>query len=227
LGRRQERCLLGLLLLEAGRMVPAERLIDLLWRDAPPASARPTLYTYVSRLRARLSPLGVHIASRGCGYAIEIDPYIVDVHRFVAEVDCARTIDRPAERASALTSALQLWRGPLLADVADDDLRQRLGAGLEERRLAAIEWQIEAHLAAGDCRQALAMLTEQVQRHPTQEHLVELFMLALYQVGRQADALATYRRVRRTLRDDLGVDPSPRLQRMNQRILTHAADLTS
>jgi len=227
LGRRQERCLLGLLLLDAGRVVSADQLLDRLWHGAPPESGRRTLHTYVARLRGRLTPFDVHIVTRGAGYAIDIGPAQVDVHRFVAEVARARELRSPAARAEALTAALGLWRGPLLAGVADDDLGQRLSGGLEETRLAAIESCLEARLAVGQHLDVVGPLTEIVAQYPTRERPPALLMLALFRSGRTADAIEVYRRLRRVLVDEFGLDPGDDLQRLHRQILGNDPVLTA
>ncbi|RQX17973.1 hypothetical protein DDE19_09380 [Micromonospora ureilytica] len=225
LGRRQERCLLGLLLLEPRRVLLTERLIELLWSDVDAADRRATLHTYVARLRRRLAPYGVRIVTRGAGYLIDVDPATVDLHRFTAEVDRTRTIADPAVRAQALAAALDLWRGPLLVGVADEALRQRLGRGLEERRLAAFERRVEAELAAGEHVRVVGLLADLVREFPTREHGIELFMVALTRAGRRAEALEVYRDARRTLVEEFGVEPGQDLQRLHQRILADDPDL--
>lgn len=225
LGRRQERCLLGLLLLEPGRVVLTERLIELLWSDVDPADRRPTLHTYVARLRRRLAPYGVRIVTRGAGYLIDVDLTTIDLHRFTAEVDRTRAIAEPAARAQALAAALELWRGPLLAGVADEKLRQRLGHGLEERRLAAFERRVEAELAAGEHVRVVGLLADLVREFPSREHGIELFMVALSRAGRRTEALEVYRDARRALVEEFGVEPGQDLQRLHQRILADDPDL--
>ncbi|WP_433308872.1 AfsR/SARP family transcriptional regulator [Micromonospora sp. CA-269861] len=225
LGRRQERCLLGLLLLEPGRVLLTERLIELLWSDVDAADRRATLHTYVARLRRRLAPYGVRIVTRGAGYLIDVDPATVDLHRFTAEVARTRTIADPAVRAQALAAALDLWRGPLLAGVADEALRQRLGRGLEERRLAAFERRVEAELAAGEHVRVVGLLADLVREFPTREHGIELFMVALSRSGRRTEALEAYRDARRTLVEEFGVEPGQDLQRLHQRILADDPEL--
>src|SRR5262245_23221769 len=122
LGRRQERCLLGLLLLEAGRPVRTERLVDLLWGGPLPGNPRATVQTYVRRLRERLAPYSVRIVTVGDGYRIDVDPSDVDYHRLRA----AALGGGPAD-TEELSTLLGLYRGPLLADVAPDGLRRRIG----------------------------------------------------------------------------------------------------
>jgi DNA-binding SARP family transcriptional activator len=123
LGRRRERCLLGVLLLDAGRPVPSDRLAALLWDDSPPVTARAAITTHMSRLRSRLDPhddgsLGVRLVHRQGGYLAEVDPQAVDASRFRARYERARTMTDPAERSACLREALALWRGPVLADAA-------------------------------------------------------------------------------------------------------------
>jgi DNA-binding SARP family transcriptional activator/tetratricopeptide (TPR) repeat protein len=219
LGRRQERCLLGLLLLEAGRVVTIDRLLDLLWAGSPPASARATVHTYVARLRSRLHPYGSRLVTRGGGYLAEVDREMVDVHRFADAVATARELTDPAERVRLLTGALELWQGPLLADVADDRLRERLGGELAELRLCALEMRAEAELDRGHYHQLGVDLPGLVRQYPTRERLAELLMTALYRQGRHAEALDVYRHVRQLLVDELGVEPGPALQSLQRRVL--------
>src|SRR6266511_4159105 len=225
LGRRRgERCLLGLLLLEAGRVLPVDRLAALLWDDEPPDHARATLQTHVSRLRARLDPgrqgrYGVRLVSRGDGYLVETDPDRVDVHRFRRLVDAARRLPEPVDRAAGLRRALALWRGAPLADVASERLRDRVCSGLMEERLAALETCVEAELAAGAHHALLPELTDLVAEHPHRQRLAGALMLALHRAGRQPDALAAYHRVRARLADELGLDPGPQLRRLHESIL--------
>jgi DNA-binding SARP family transcriptional activator/tetratricopeptide (TPR) repeat protein len=219
LGRRRERCLLGLLLLEAGNVLTMDRLVALLWNDDPPPAVHRSVHAHVARLRAGLSPYGVRIVTAGTGYLADVDPQTVDVHRFTGAVAKARALAGPAERAALLDEALALWRGPLLADVAGDDLRERVGAGLEELRRLAIELRAGALLDCGLHHQVAAGLPALIKEYPTREKLVELLMVALYRCGQQAEALAVYRRTRQVLVDELGVEPGPDLQRTQSLVL--------
>lgn len=217
--RRQERCLLAVLVLEAGRSVPVARLVDLLWGDDAPDSARGTLQTYVARLRRELQPYGVRIVTRHDGYVVEPDGHIVDAQLFRALAGQAFEVREPGERARILDRALALWRGPLLADVADDNLRGRLGAVLEEQRLAGIELRAEAQLQLGQHDHVVAALTPLAEQWPSRERLIEHLMTALHRCGRQADALSLYRQTRRLLVDDLGIEPGSPLRTLHERIL--------
>jgi SARP family transcriptional regulator, regulator of embCAB operon len=221
LGRRSERRLLGLLLLQPGRTVSFDRLLELLWNGEPPGSARATVHTYVARLRAALQPHDVRLHTRGDGYLVDVAPEQVDVHRFVSAAMRGQQVSDPAERAAALAEALALWRGPLMADVADNRLRDRVGASLDESRLTTVELMANAQLACGRYHQVVADLIDPVTQHPTRERLVELLMIALYRCGRQTDALKLYRDARGLLRRDFGIDPGPRLDALHRQVLAN------
>src|SRR6266511_3559620 len=227
LGRRRERCLLGLLLMEAGNVLTMDRLVALLWNDDPPPAAPRSVHAHVARLRAGLSPHGLRIVTAGTGYLADVDPREVDVHRFTAAVARAQALAHPAERAAVLGDALALWRGPLLAGVAGDELRERVGASVEGLRRLAVELRAQALLDGGAHEQVAAELPAQVAEHPTRERLVELLMVALYRGGRQAEALAVYRRTRELLVADLGVEPGPQLQRTHSRVLVRDPTLAA
>ncbi|GIJ62239.1 AfsR/SARP family transcriptional regulator [Virgisporangium aurantiacum] len=216
LGRRRERCLLGLLLLDAGRLVLVDRLVDQLWVADPPSNARAQLRVNVSRLRRRLDPDGTaqtraRLITRGPGYVIETDPDTVDVHRFRTAVRQACLIAEPAARSARLADALALWRGPLMADSMPAELRARVGLELDELRLQAVELRAEADLAVGDAGRVLAALAPLVEQDPLQERLVGLFMRALDAAGRRSEALTVYQATRTRLAEDLGVDPGAEL----------------
>ncbi|MGW1880917.1 BTAD domain-containing putative transcriptional regulator [Streptomyces sp. NPDC001970] len=218
--RRQERCLLSILLLDAGNVVTTARLVDLLWNGAAPDSARGTVHTYIGRLRARLTPHGLHIETRHDGYSIERDGHVTDIQEFRALVQRAAVDGDPGERLRCYDEALALWRGPLLADVADDRLRERLGGGaLSELRLSAMEQRAEAQLTKGLHERVVADLTPLAQERPERERLVAAQMTALYRSGRQADALQLYRNTRKALVDGLGIEPGTELTTLHDRIL--------
>ncbi|MGY0056301.1 BTAD domain-containing putative transcriptional regulator [Streptomyces sp. LZ34] len=217
--RRQERCLLGILLLDAGRAVTTARLIDLLWNGAPPASARSTVHTYIGRLRARLTPYGLCVETRHDGYAVDPGPHAIDALEFLDLVGKAAADHDPGERVRTYDRALALWRGPLLADVIDDQLRGRLGGHLGELRLSALEQRAEDRLAMGLHERVLADLTPLAQEFPARERLVVAQMTALYRDGRRADALELYRRTRQVLVTELGIEPGPALTTLHERLL--------
>lgn len=217
--RRQERCLLGVLLLEAGRVVTTGRLIDLLWDGGPPASARGTVHTYIGRLRARLGPYGLRVDTRHDGYAVDPDGHTVDAQDFADLVRRAQATADGTERVRLYDRALALWRGPLLADIADDRLRERLGGPVAGLRLSALEQRAEAQLELGDHDRVVADLTPLAGAHPDRERLVAAQMTALYRSGRPADALELYRATRTALVTRLGIEPGDRLHTLHDRIL--------
>ncbi|MGW4060930.1 BTAD domain-containing putative transcriptional regulator [Amycolatopsis sp. NPDC004747] len=224
LGRRAQRLVLGVLLLETRKPVSFARLEEVLWGEFVPPNGRAMLQTHVSRLRRLLDPGRAgggecRIVTLGSAYLLETDPGTVDVHRFREAVTRGLASADLEEKACLLRGALDLWRGPLLADVLDDDLRYQLGAGLEELRLTAWEALAEADLAVGRHRQATATLAELVAEYPTRESLVSSLMLALYRDGRGAEALTVYHDTRTALADRLGADPSRALQQLYHAIL--------
>jgi DNA-binding SARP family transcriptional activator len=224
LGRRAQRLVLAVLLLEVGKPVSIDQLEDVLWGSSRPPNTQAILQTHVSRLRRLLDPgrtgrFGCQIVRRRSAYLVEADAEAIDAHQFQVAVDRALGLPDLDEKARVLRAALALWRGPLLADVIDEDLRYQLGAGLEELRLMAWEALAEIDLAVGRHRQATATLTDLVARHPTRESLVSSLMLALYRDGRGADAITVYQDIRRALADTLGVDPSFKLQQLFHAVL--------
>ena len=208
-GRGKQRALLAVLALNAGRVVPAEHLIDELWGDEPPATATTALQVYISRLRKTLGEGAIE--TREPGYLVEGD---VDVRRFDALVSSARRSE-PPRAAELLSEALGLWRGDALCDC---ELPLE-AARLEEQHVSAIEQRIEADLATGRSSELVGELESLVAEHPLREPFRAQLMLALYRAGRQAEALEAYRAARATLLDELGIEPSPRLQQLEQAIL--------
>jgi SARP family transcriptional regulator, regulator of embCAB operon len=217
--RRQERLLLAVLLLEAGRVVPIERLTDLLWPGQPPRSARGAIHTYVGRLRRNLAAHKVIVATHGEGYRFEPAGHRVDAVDFLEAAQHAATLLDQGERVRLLDAALAMWRGPLLDDLADDELRHRLGAHLVDARLATCELLADIRLAMGHHDRVAADLAGPAEAHPTRERLVGLLMTALYRSHRRAEAIELYHRTRTLLADELGVDPGPDLQALHVRIL--------
>ncbi|WP_326814934.1 BTAD domain-containing putative transcriptional regulator [Streptomyces sp. NBC_01763] len=217
--RRQERCLLSILLLQAGHVVTTARLIDLLWNGAAPPSARGTVHTYIGRLRARLTPHGLYVETRHDGYAVDPGAHVIDAQEFLTLVRQAAVTGDPGERVRRYDQALGLWRGPLLADVVDDELRDRLGGRLGELRLSALEQRAEAQLTMGLHERVVADLTPLARELPGRERLVVAQMTALYRSGRQADALQLYRHTRQVLVTELGIEPGTELMTLHDRIL--------
>jgi DNA-binding SARP family transcriptional activator/pimeloyl-ACP methyl ester carboxylesterase len=222
LGGAQQRALLALLLLDAGRVVSVDRLIDELWGEEPPASARKMVHVYVSSLRKALGAGTVQTHS--VGYSIDAVAGELDVDRFArlaAEGRAALAAGDPAVASERLGEALSVWRGPALAGVGEQPFAVRETARLEALRLAAIEDKLEAELALGRHGDAAAELDDLVRRHPHRERLRGQHMLALYRSGRQTEALASYRDAWRSLDEELGIQPSIELRELEQRILAH------
>ncbi|MBA4865441.1 ABATE domain-containing protein [Streptomyces sp. PSKA54] len=217
--RRQERCLLSILLLHAGRTVTTARLIDLLWNGEAHASARSTVHTYIGRLRAALTPHGVRIDTKHDGYAVEPGRHVIDAQEFIRLVRQAADVGDPAERVRLYDQALGLWKGPLLADVADDQLRDRIGGHIAELRMSALEQRAESQLAMGEHERVAADLLTPAQEHPERERLVAARMTALYRSGRQADALQLYSSTHQVLVTEFGIEPGTELRTLHDRIL--------
>ncbi|MFC0529417.1 BTAD domain-containing putative transcriptional regulator [Phytohabitans kaempferiae] len=218
-GGPRARALLVLLLLDAGRIVPAERLIDGLYGDSPPAGAANALQSQISRLRQTLgeyAPIEFHPA----GYRLAVEPDEVDAHRFVrlaAEGQRALGAGDLAGAAATLREALDLWRGPALVDAPHAAAR---AARIEELRLTAVEDRIDAELGLGaGSGQEVAELRDLVGAHPLRERPRAQLMRALYAAGRPAEALAAYEEARRVFADELGTDPSPEMAALHVAIL--------
>ncbi|MEU6171983.1 BTAD domain-containing putative transcriptional regulator [Streptantibioticus parmotrematis] len=222
LGGPRERAVLALLLLEANHVIPVDRLIDAVWGEEPPATARGQIHICISNLRRRITLSGPDpIETRNPGYRIRVEPGTLDLHRFEAQVTggrAAMTGARPAQAVTELRAALALWRGPALADV--DSRLVRLGAArLDERRLTVLGECLECGLLSGEHRELIGELQSLVVEHPLQEHFKALLMTALYRAGRQAEALEEYRRARHVLMDELGIEPGEELRRLHQSML--------
>ena len=221
LGGPRPRAVLALLVLEAGRVVPAGRLVEEVWRSSPPPGAAKTLRSYVSRLRALLTP-DAALAARGGGYVLGLDPEMVDAVRFEQLVGAGQAVLSGGEAAAAagrFRQALGLWRGRALADVCEVEPLAREAARLEELRLAAVEGRIEADIAVGLHAEVSGELEGLVAEYPLRERLWRLLVLALYRAERQADALAAYRRARNMLAAELGLEPGEDLRRLEQAVL--------
>jgi DNA-binding SARP family transcriptional activator len=213
------RALLALLLLHANRSVPLDRIVDELWPDDPPETAAKAVQTYVSQLRKLAGDDRLEHAGHGYRLAVEVDE--VDAHRFEALLARGRSeLEESAPEAAraTLAEALDLWRGRALEDV-EAPFAQPAAARLEGLRLDALEGRFDAELRLSRHRAAAAELERLAEREPSRERLVELAMLALYRSGRQADALALFRRVRTRLVDELGLEPGRRLLDLERAIL--------
>ncbi|MEV4381496.1 BTAD domain-containing putative transcriptional regulator [Streptosporangium sp. NPDC049644] len=215
------RALLGLLLARAGEVVTADLLVDDLYGARPRDGAAHALQSQVSRLRRLLGPQ-VEIEAVSSGYRLSAGPGDLDAHRFERLSDEGRQALRdgdPTGAAVLLREALDLWRGPALADAAAASSVQALVLRLQERRLGALEDRIEADLRRGEHRAAVPELQELAARHPLRERLRVLLMRALQAGGRQAEALLAFEETRRLLADELGADPSAELAAVHQELL--------
>jgi DNA-binding SARP family transcriptional activator/Tfp pilus assembly protein PilF len=220
----RQRALLAALLLNRGRVVPANQLIEALWGSDPPPSARPSLHNYVKRLRKALGDTAhSRIQTHPGGYAISAAADELDLSRFEALLRAARSAQQAGqwdEAAARSHAALSLWRGEPLADVESEVLAQREIPWLAELRLQALEIRLEADLHLGAQVDVIPELQRLVGGHPLREQLHALLMLALFQAGRQGEALAAYREARQLLIDELGTEPGPGLREMQRRILS-------
>ncbi len=223
LKRRKQRSLLALLLLHAGEIVSTDRLVDELWAGSPPKAAVGSLQNLVSDLRKALGRDAV--VTREPGYVLDVDHDRVDVHRFERLVAQATEGGDAERRSMLLQEALALWRGPPLADLAFEPFAHVEIARLEELRTSAREELIQAELELGRHSKLVGELESLVAEHPLRERLRSQLMLALYRSGRQAEALEAYRRARETLVEELGIEPSPELQRLEHSILRHDPEL--
>jgi len=216
LPRRRERVLLAALLLRPGVVVSTDQLVEAIWGESPPRTATGSLQNAVSELRKALG----HdvLQTRPPGYVLNVGPEAVDARRFEQAVQEA-VAQEPAERAETLASALALWRGPALADLADEPFARNEAARLDELRLAATEDRLDADLELGRGAELVAEIEAHVAANPLRERLRGQVMVALYRAGRQAEALEAYQAARSALVDGLGIDPSPALQELERRVL--------
>ncbi|MGH2730176.1 MAG: BTAD domain-containing putative transcriptional regulator [Actinomycetota bacterium] len=229
LGGIKERALLAVLLLHPGEVVSLDRLIDDLWGEHPPAGAVNTVQSYVSRLRKALHAHGSPVlVTRRPGYLLQLEPGELDAHRFARAVEAGREALAQGEfevASNELRRALDLWRGPALADLAYEAFAQADIARLEELRLAALEDALEADLALGRHVDVVAELKNLAAAHPLRERVQAQLMIALYRCGRQAEALDAYREARRLLVEDLGTEPGRELQRVHDLVLRQDSSL--
>jgi DNA-binding SARP family transcriptional activator len=228
IGGPKSRQLLAMLLLNAGRVVSVDQLIEALWNDEPPGRATPTLQVHLSNLRKSFGDALPSIITQPPGYVLHAAATELDLLRFEELVQLAhaqRDTGALESAAVLLTEALALWRGPALADLEDSGTVQAARAWLDERRLGAVEDRATVLLALGREREAVADLDREVRAHPLRESLWEPLVLALYRSGRQADALTAYGRARRTLREELGIEPGPRLKALEVAVLRQDPEL--
>jgi predicted ATPase/DNA-binding SARP family transcriptional activator len=230
---RRLRLVVAVLALQAGRVVTAERLIDLLWAEASlPVDPANALQALVSRLRRALEAGGggERLVSRPPGYLLAVAPDQVDALRFerlAAEGHAHLVAGRHREAAAVLRAALGLWRGPALTDFAGEPFAVANATRLEELRLGALEDRIAAELALGEHARLVGELEALVAEQPLRERPQALLMRALYGAGRQAEALAAFQRARQVLAEQAGLDPGPELRSLQQAVLAHDPSLAA
>ena len=233
LGGSRQIALLGALLVHANRPVSSEWLIDAVWGEQRSVGAAKRLQMAVARLRRAIDDSGAGgrkavLATVAGGYLLTVAPDELDAEVFetgVREGRQALEAGEPARAAAVLREALELWRGPALADLAHAEFAQPEIRRLEEQRLIALELRLEADLETGRHAEAAAELAQLTQEHLYRERLYALHMLALYRCGRQTEALEAYQTARRVLVGDIGVEPGTALQRLQEAILRHDVSL--
>jgi DNA-binding SARP family transcriptional activator/tetratricopeptide (TPR) repeat protein len=231
LGGRRQRAVLAVLLLARGEVVPAERLADAVWGERAPSDAVSALQSYVSHLRRRLQPdspawdRAAVIIREGPGYAVRQPSEAVDAWRFEELLHRADETAGPREVVSLLREALDLWKGPALADYTDEAWAAPEIARLTELRSVAREQLLAARLEIDEPALLVPELEAMVAAEPLREERWRLLVLALYRAHRQADALAALRRARTSLAEELGVDPGPALRELEAEVLAQSPSL--
>ncbi|MBN6058358.1 AAA family ATPase [Nonomuraea sp. RK-328] len=231
LGGPRQRGVLALLVAARGQVVSVDRMIEDLWRGEPPSRALASLQAYVSNLRRLLEPgrppraPARLLVSASPGYALRLPPESVDAWRFEDLLDEARTLSEPRAARARLAEALGLWQGPAFAEVADEPWAAAETARLNELRLVARELHVAAGLRTGDPASVVPEAERLTRDEPLREEGWRLHALALWSSARQADALATLRRARATLADELGLDPGPDLVALEEAILAQRIDI--
>lgn len=225
LGGWQQRALLAILLIHREHPVSVDRLIDELWGERPPPAAVRTVRVYISQLRKVLGVKAVQTRDRG--YLLHVEPGALDADRFERLVAEARRLSSDGDVATArvrMDEALSIWLGPPLPGFEDAGFAQHEIGRLEELRLGALEDRFDYAIKAGEATEIVPALKELCAAHPLRERFGEQLMIALYRAGRQADALAAYRRTQAAL-DEIGVLPSTRLSDLHLRMLQHDPQL--
>jgi DNA-binding SARP family transcriptional activator len=213
----QPSAVLARLLLDPNRPLSPDVLVDAIWGDTPPASARKVLQAYVSHLRKALG--ADRIETSAAGYAVRVEPDELDLLRFERLTAEARSASDPARRSSLLAEALSLWRGAALSEFRREPFAAPAARRLNDLRIAALEERIDAELALGHHDRIVGDIQALVDAEPLRERPRRQLMLALYRSGRQADALASYLDARRRLVDELGLEPGKALQELERAIL--------
>jgi SARP family transcriptional regulator, regulator of embCAB operon len=218
LGPPQRRAVLAALAVDVNHPVSLQTLIDRIW-DLPPDRATDSLYAHIARLRQALTGTAVSIERRGGGYVLEADPDRVDAHRFQRLAKQAQThADDDFTRAELLAEAMELWRGSPLTDISGD-WASRMRYSIEQQFVGAVVTWAQAHLRLGRPDAVVTELTPLLPRYPLVEPLASMLMRALCALGRTAEAVAQYARLRGYLADHLGIEPGPELRALHQEIL--------
>lgn len=224
LGGRRQAAVLTHLALRAPELVPTESLVDAVWGERSPVTARKTLQKYVSELRAAMSGAASLLVTEGPGYALSVDPGDVDAVRFarlVSQAVRAHRAGRLEQAADLLAEARAMWHGQPLLTVADSqhvvgDIRR-----LAELSMEAMEEQVEVRIELGEDAELVPELEDLIVRYPFRERLWAALMLALYRTGRQVESLRAYQRLRTTLVDEIGIEPSAELTALHAQVLGH------
>ncbi|WP_079190149.1 AfsR/SARP family transcriptional regulator [Actinacidiphila paucisporea] len=233
-GAPKQRALLALLVSKVGQPVAVDMIVEELWTGKPPPSAITSLQAYVANLRRVLEPAraprtpATVLRTYGRGYLLDSRVVEVDVHRFSERATAGwQALDwgEPQQAVREFEAGLALWRGQAYAEVADTTYVRPDVARLEELRLSVVEGRCAALLAVGAHEMAVAELEAFTRAHPLREYGCELLSLALYRAGRQADALGVLRTNQKRLAEELGIDPRPALQHLENEILNHAPAL--
>ncbi len=227
IGRERIRAVLAMLALDAPDMVTTDEIVDALWGESETAKPESALQMSISRIRAALGDDVIETTPGG--YRLYVDETSIDLGRFRAHVRRGRqmhALGQHVPAAEAFRQALGEWRGPALSDVRRFEFAERTSRRLEEERLAVVEDSIEALVESGRYGEAITDLTGLVEVSSYRERLWTLLALALYRSGRQRDALAALDRVRRIFGEELGLEPSPTLRELEDRILVHDPSLS-
>ncbi|WP_214107123.1 BTAD domain-containing putative transcriptional regulator [Acrocarpospora catenulata] len=236
LGPPLQRAVIARLVCAGEHVVSTDRFIDGLWQGQPPPRALSSLQVYVSNLRRALEPgraprtPATVLVSAPPGYRLQLDADDVDAWRFPKLVEAAVALlneGDPAKAQQVLDEALALWKGPAFGEFANEEWAAPEASRLEELRVMAVEYRAEAGLALGGHAEMVPELERHIAAHPLRENAVRLLALAYYRSGRQVEALASLRRTRATLADELGVDPGPALRTLEVEILTHSEALAA
>src|SRR5215472_7621262 len=220
----QQRLVLAMFALRAGQVVPVDELIDAVWEEEPPRSARGSLQVLMTRLRQTLARVpGCQLERYGDGYRLQIEPGQVDVHQFRALAKAGRAAADGQAALAAFDLALALWRGPALADVRGTARVEAIRSTLAEEHLGAASDRIGGLLDCGLEREAAAELPALLARNPLAERLAGMLMVALHRCGERGDALQVFRDIRGRLRGELGVEPGPELKGLYRQILAGTA----